>query len=842
MQLYFIKERGVSATMAKYTSDEFQQYHQGDREYCRESGPLKRKAGKFPSAILMNGLGLASSAVTVAAMVVLLLSLLLTSRVTRIGATEAQIRVDIKNRPEDQVITYILSPADDPEQHLAQGILERDTQVLSFQDLAPDTDYLICYYTQEDGTPSRIGELQFHTLPETTATTQPGPEAEEPSQPVILPTEPAEQVPTEPTELPTEAPTEPAEPQPTETPAEEPTEPSTNPPATEPTEPSVTPPAEEPTEPPAEEPTEPPVEDPTDPPAAEPTEPPAEDPTEPPTEPVSTPKAETPKITGAQAATDAYGDILEGYQVTEVHSFTGVPSDSNTITVTYAGRTLTNYTTSYDAATETLTVSFTGTALAPGSTADSQVSLTCQDGGSATSTQSVTAPRLDSLTLTSITNGDGTVTYRMEGTLTQPSTGNILLTLALYPDLEGASNDNTLLGEQTFSPNADAATFSHSVTLPVNHPGLTMTALATAYAHWSLEAEDAILEQTLSDESSYRVPDTPELTFTNISPADIGFIYTVNAKFANLLDCTPISVEFFREEYNWHWNEYSGEQSVGTVSDLTIDELGNLYAQWQIGEDAVVPREQTGHRWRALLTYTDADGAQQTMELSSNIEPLSISYNNLSGTLWKSGDTYYLDFVFYTFISPNMNPGDTVFMESNSDGWTVESTSASRSGNLLTVTGRLSTNRRYDSPGFHTYWNWTATDPDNRVYSGCSCGQVFEFDSQLLSGTPNEDGTGYADVTEIHTFIYGANPYGSVQLRVTLADGSVITLTPGQSDPSGQVTVNWDDGGDLTITIAQDQVAAGSHSTVELIVSELWEDSGDRNISTTNITRSTLYY
>jgi hypothetical protein len=782
--------------MAKYTSGEFQQYHQGDREYCRESGPLNHKAASFPPVLHRNGLGLVSSVAMILVSTLLLLPLLLTSRVTNIGTTDAWIRVDIQNRPADQVIRYVLSPAADPELTMAQGILEGDTQILTFHQLTPDTDYLICYYTDEEGTASRIGQLLFRTLPDPTEPTAPS------TEPIVPPAES-----TEPPTVPTEPPTEPTEP------------------PTVPTEPPT-----EPTEPPTV-PTEPPT---------EPTEPPTV-----PTEPISTPRAETPEITGALAVTDLYGDTLQGYRVSETHIFTGVPSGSNTITVTQAGSPLSDYTVVYDAAAETLTVSFTGRTIAPGSTAASRVSLTCEDGGTASSTQSVTTPGLDSLTVTPTVNGDGTVTFRMDGTLTQPSTGSILLTLALYPDRDGTSGDSNLMGEKIFSPDTGSAAFSQSVTLAADHPGLTMTAQALAYAHWSLEAEDAVFEQRRSAEQSYRIPDISQLTFEEVTEISYGFIYTVKAKFANLLNCTPISVEFFRETYSWYWDENYGEESMGTVTGLTIDETGALYALFAIDEDDLVPREQDGHRWRAVLTYRDGSGAEKTAELVSSMEPLCSHFNNFESNLWQSGGRYYMDYTFYTFMNPNLNPGDVVFGWADSDGWTVESATAHRDGDLLTVTGRMSTDHFF-TVGFNTYWKWTAAE-DYIVYSGCGTGSVCRFNNQLLSATPEENGTGFTDVTETHTFIDGAGihspEWGHIgRIRVTLADGTVINLAYGETDPTGRVSVNWADGSDITVTITQPQVSAGSHCTVELIVNRFWENSGDRNITATDITRSTLYY
>jgi hypothetical protein len=372
-----------------------------------------------------------------------------------------------------------------------------------------------------------------------------------------------------------------------------------------------------------------------------------------------------------------------------------------------------------------------------------------------------------------------------------------------------------------------------------------MTALVMAYAHWSLEDEEAVFEQSLFAETPYRIPDTSALVFESVTESAYGFVYTVNAKFANLISCTPISVEFFREEYSWYWDEAYGEENMGIVTELSVDETGALYALFTVDEDGYVPREQNGHRWRAVLTYLDEGGTERTAELTGNIEPLCSHYNNFQCTLWQSGGRYYMDYTFYTFICPSLNPGDVELDHVSSSGWTIESATAHRDSDLLTVTGRMSADR-FEAIGFNSYWKWTAVE-NYTVYSGCGFGSVFPFSNRLISATPEENGTGYTDVTETHVFTNGASAHNpewghTARIRVTLADGTVINLAYGETDPTGQVTVNWADGNDVSVTVTQARVPAGSHCTAELIVNRFWGDSGDRNITTTDITRSILYY
>ena len=79
-------------------------------------------------------------------------------------------------------------------------------------------------------------------------------------------------------------------------------------------------------------------------------------------------------------------------------------------------------------------------------------------------------------------------------------------------------------------------------------------------------------------------------------------------------------------------------------------------------------------------------------------------------------------------------------------------------------------------------------------------------------------------------------------MKVTLADGSVISLAPGETDATGQVAVNWDDGGSISVTVSQAAVRYGQTCTAELIADWFWGDSGDRAITTTSTNRCTRTY
>ena len=827
--------------MATNDKHQYVEYHQEDREYCRRSGPLNYKAIDIPPIHMRNGLGLVGAAATVLALVILLLPLAIVSTALHIGVYDATIRAEVKNRPKDTPILYILSPVDEPQHTVSWGYLESDRQELTFTELTADTDYAIDYYLEQEEGLQWAADFRFRTLPEPEETTVPTVPTEPPTptEPTVapppettLPTEPT--APTEPVTVPTEPPKQPDPPAPTK-PAPEPTKPTQPPtkPTTPPTKPT------EPTAPPTK-PTDPP---PTTVPTV-PTEPstPTTPPTEPtvPTEPVSEPVPQDANVTEAFAVFGDNDDMV-GYRCTEVHTFTNVPEGDHTVRVIQSGSEVSSHTTRWNDGV--LTVTFTGRAISPGSSATSKVELICEDGGRALSTQTVTTPKLTGLDMTVTAQEGGIVLYDMNGSLTQPSVGQVTLELVLSPDADGISGDSTVeMGRSYIYSNA-ASAFSQSDSLTIDRPGLELTAQAAAYLHWSLEREP--MAQSMEVTKPYRIPDVSELLFQNIAySTGPNYAYDVAAKFANLNGGTPVRAELYMEAYDWRWNEKYGENLIATVTDLTIDAQGALRVRYSLDQENGVPYEGTGHRWRIVLTWIDSSGTEQTSELQGSIEPPVGYFNNLSGTLWKENGVYVYDYVFYAFLGGNPFPGSVEFVTAASDRWDVGVDKVSVDGNLVKVTGRM-TAETWSSPNIDTYWVWTEEQNGHRIYTGCESTFVTDATHVPLTAKPNADGTGFTDVSDRFVF-HGAADYpswgASLRVKVTLADGTVISLAPGETDATGQVAVNWDDDGSISVTVTQAAVRYGQTCTAELVADWLWGDSGDRAITTTSTNRCTRTY
>ena len=824
--------------MATNDKHQYVEYHQEDREYCRRSGPLNYKAIDIPPIHMQNGLGLVGAAATVLALVILLLPLAILSTALHIGVYDAIIRAEVKNRPKDTPILYILSPDDDPQNTVTWGYLESDRQELTFTELSADTDYAIDYYLETEEGLQWAADFRFRTLTE----------PEQPSEPTIptVPTEPP--TPTEPTVTPPPVTTLPTEPTAPTEPVTVPTEPPKQPdppaptkPAPEPTKPTQ--PPTKPTTPPTKptEPTAPPTK-PTDPPPTTVPTVPTTPPTDPtvPTEPVSEPVPLAVEVTEAFAV---FGDNdnMVSYRCTEVHTFTNVPEGDHTIRVIQSGTALSSYTARWT--DSTLTVTFTGQPISPGGSATSKVELICDDGGRAISTQTVTTPRLTGLDMTVTAQEGGTVLYDMSGSLTMPSVGQVTLELVLSPDAYGASGDSTVeMGRSYIYPSAVSA-FCQSDSLTIDRPGLELTAQAAAYLHWSLEREP--MAQSMEVTKPYRIPDVSELLFENIAySTGPNYAYDVAAKFANLNGGTPVRAELYMEEYDWRWNENYGETLIATVTDLTIDEQGALRVRYSLDEENGVPYEGTGHRWRIVLTWIDSSGTEKTSQLLGSIEPPVGYFNSLSGTLWKENGVYVFDYVFYAFLGGNPFPGSVEFVVAASARWDVGVDNVTVDGNLVKVTGRM-TAETWSSPNIDTYWVWTEEQNAHRIYTGCESTFVTNATYEPLTAFPNADGTGFTDVSDRFVF-HGAADYpswgASLQVKVTLADGSVISLAPGETDATGQVIVNWDDGGSISVTVSQAAVRYGQTCTAELISNWLWEDSGDRALTPTSTNRCTRTY
>ena len=319
--------------MKQLNSDTFQELHHAPKEYCRESGPLNSKEGSFPA--LLNGLELVAAALAALALLNSLLSLSIVSSPLSILSNRAYIEVDIRNWPDDGDLTYILTPADDPERIVASGEIFSDPQDLELGGLTSETEYILTFFHNDEV----VGDYSFST-----GSDQP------------IPTNPTTEPTTSPTTIPTTAPT--------------------TIPTTEPTTAPTTEPITVPTAPPATKPTDPPE-----------------------TEPNPEPSPITGTAQVLDVSEWGVDGELYGYVFLEQHTFTDVSEPSEIKITQGEEYLIENYEEYYDPATKTLTVTFGDSLIAPGEEVTSLVSVTFSDGSVGESTEVLRTPDFSSLDL-----------------------------------------------------------------------------------------------------------------------------------------------------------------------------------------------------------------------------------------------------------------------------------------------------------------------------------------------------------------------------------------------------------------------------------------------------------
>jgi len=549
---------------------------------------------------------------------------------------------------------------------------------------------------------------------------------------------------------------------------------------------------------------------------------------------------------------DELSKQITAYLCTQVHTFSGVPTEGNTVTVTQDGNEISEFEVSYDPETQTLTVTFIGYEIPLGASSESIVTLVCEDGGNATSTKVIQTPKLNDVTLEVSFGDDGMILYDISGTAIPASEGSLELEIMLTPDMDNAFQLEDSMESQFFQISLADTEYSQAATVTVDAPGSSPTAHVYVTAVWSLEDPQLAWPQTAETMLEYHIPAVSEIIFDNVYEFEYGYLYTTTAKFVNLSDVTPVSMDFFRTEYNWMWDEFRDEMLVYTITEetgLVLNDDGTVTGSYVGSPNAeldIVSREQTGHRWRVVLTYLDAEGNTHTLELEDVLEPLSISFNDLSGTVWQEDGIYHMDFEFFTAINPNLNVGDVLLDSLDIEGWTIDESTLSlrRDGKFVYITGHMETDA-WMSPSLHAYLIWTANTSTNTIYSGCSCAGLFSSEVTERTATELEDGSGFADAREVHTFLDGSFTESegyAITIRVTLADGTVIEVTPEAEDATGQVTVNWNDQGNLTVTVHQATVATGAQTTVERVLT--WSRMEDYIAGTefTAITKSIAKY
>ena len=350
--------------MKQLNSDTFQELHHAPKEYCRESGPLNSKEGSFPA--LLNGLELVAAALAALALLNTLLSLSIVSSPLSILSNRAYIEVDVRNWPDEGDLTYILTPADDPERIVTSGEIFSDPQDLELEGLTSETEYILTFFHNDEV----VGDYNFST-----GSDQP------------MPTNPTTEPTTSPTTIPTTAPT--------------------TVPTTEPTTAPTTEPVTVPTAPPATKPTDPPE-----------------------TEPNPEPSPITGTAQVLDVSERGVDGELYGYVFLEQHTFTDVSEPSEIKTTQGEEYLIENYKEYYDPATKTLTVTFGdsgGSIIPPGEAVTSLVSVTFSDGSVGESSLLLCTPKIEYLDLTIVPMSDDftTLDLHFSGICTLPSVGVI---------------------------------------------------------------------------------------------------------------------------------------------------------------------------------------------------------------------------------------------------------------------------------------------------------------------------------------------------------------------------------------------------------------------------------
>lgn len=404
--------------MKQLNSDTFQELHHAPKEYCRESGPLNSKEGSFPA--LLNGLELVAAALAALALLNSLLSLSIVSSPLSILSNRAYIEVDIRNWPDDGDLTYILTPADDPERIVASGEIFSDPQDLELGGLTSETEYILTFFHNDEV----VGDYSFST-----GSDQP------------LPTNPTTEPTTSPTTIPTTAPT--------------------TVPTTEPTTAPTTEPVTVPTAPPATKPTDPPE-----------------------TEPNPEPSPITGTAQVLDVSEWGVDGELYGYVFLEQHTFTDVSEPSEIKITQGEEYLIENYEEYYDPATKTLTVTFGDSLIAPGEEVTSLVSVTFSDGSVGESTEVLRTPDFSSLDLSISHNTTDLryVDFQFSGSCVLPSIGSIAnLKVEIWPYdgedlyLEYSHSDLSFNLEEMFQ---------FTISEKLEFPGSPTTAHAVLSGEW----------------------------------------------------------------------------------------------------------------------------------------------------------------------------------------------------------------------------------------------------------------------------------------------------------------------------------------------------------------------
>ena len=807
--------------MSNHWKDYWQEHHHGEKEYCRESGPLnsrKISAAKAKNPIIANGLGLVASTLAAVGLAAAIAALYITSAPVMIGEHSASVNVSVHNRQEGEQIEYVLFKEEAPDTPIDSGMIEPDEEALEFDELESNTSYVIEYFAEREGAREKVGEFRFTTDgpveegSSTPPTTDPPPTSTEddpipPETTDFVPetTESEEETSEQLEETTTEEETTESE---EETSSEEET--TQRPTQYQPTPPRPTQP--QPTQP---QPTQP---QPTQPQPTQPSEPetgytePETGYTEPDTG-VTEPETADPNqeivasaevIAVTPRPVDGY--FAEGYVCTERHTFMNVSSGEAVITATQNGQDV-EYQMYYNSSTLELTIEFDGYEISAGEYGTSLVTIEDVDGRTATSSLTITAPRLNSLELTSRDNGNGTCTFTITGQVTQPSHGRLVYMTGISDGAGGYVEDG-------FTGTGN--TYNHSVTMPVNAVG-TLYAYADLYAKWYLDGEDTgsgLLDPSVDqllyigaqDEGEYNVG-SATLTFENVAGEGFYYAYDAKATFSGLSGVTPVSMKFYLTKglYADGFMGMGDEILFAEFLDVTL-ENGSITAQVPMnGDDALYESER--HIWRVELTCQDAYGKTYISEVDGYIEPPRIEGLSIEAVMTPSsaGDVaalYDISYTLKTKMNSGIYPGSMIMnlLAYREQGANMPTTIASplftANGNVYMSSGQITIPALVVD--FTTGGHWSLTS--GATLSRDVTAEFYNSSSMYGDMINTEDADGVPngfDVMEMHMFhnvskLNYDTGYYQVSVSGEIREEPVVRYEESENDPNvGNLVVEF---------------------------------------------------
>ena len=137
---------------------DFVEFHEGEKEFCLESGPLKSKKISAPSAAIAALVTSIATAATVYTLVVAPVFAFIPELIS-VVANVAKIETRIENLPEEASVVYNLSLEETPKEIVLSGEIHKSKDQLEFSNLKYDTDYVVKFYLKENKSKEFLKEI-----------------------------------------------------------------------------------------------------------------------------------------------------------------------------------------------------------------------------------------------------------------------------------------------------------------------------------------------------------------------------------------------------------------------------------------------------------------------------------------------------------------------------------------------------------------------------------------------------------------------------------------------------------------------------------------------------------